>query len=99
MATADNDLQFLEGETFHTQKEANKGQVAVKRSSTLKSTKRRTLAKESTKPKLSVEGNRDDSMGVYASMLMNTYCSMCYFFLMGSLVFSTNLLKFNLSHL
>lgn len=55
MATADNDLQFLEGETFHTQKEANKGQVAVKRSSTLKSTKRRTLAKESTKPKLSVE--------------------------------------------
>ena len=55
MATADEDLQFLEGETFHTQKEASKGQVAVKRSSTLKSTKRKTLAKGTATSGTSVE--------------------------------------------
>ena len=53
---ADGGLDFLEGDNLDSKLRASRGQLSIKRSSTVKKTKRRTLARDSSKPRPSAKG-------------------------------------------
>ena len=53
---ADGGLDFLEGDNLDSKLRASRGQRSIKRSSTVKKTKRRTLARDSSKPQPSAKG-------------------------------------------
>ena len=53
---SDGGLDFLEGDNLDSKLRASRGQRSIKRSSTVKKSKRRTLARDSSKPQPSAKG-------------------------------------------
>ena len=70
MAATQEELEFLEGRHLDSEKTASLSQHSVKRSSTIKKTKRKTLVRDSKKSQSSGKNNKRIS---FTRMLVQLY--------------------------
>ena len=64
MAATEEGLDFLEGNTLDSKLHASRGQRSIKKSSTVKKTKRKTLARDPSKSQPSAKGARNRPFGM-----------------------------------